>query len=419
MTLRPCSTPVLRTSHPIPRARIGAGLVVAVLVGALTAQQHPAPTAFSKAQQRGVDFLLGKHEGGAFSHDGKPQLGVTGLALAAVLTKPVAARNEQENAFVAAATKYLLSKQNDDGSFGESIPNYQTSAVVFALARLGTEAVQAPMQKAREFLLKVQNTEASGSEPGDKDYGGFGYGPGLRGDNSNTQFAVEALRASGLAANHEAFVRAIAFLQRTQNLRSVNGFKTEVVDKETQQKFAVEPGDDGGACYFPGNSKFDFDVTTDGVRVPRSYGSMTYALLKTYALCGLGADDERMKAATTWIRKNWTLDRNPGATGGLPAKSEFQGLFYYYETMARALTVCGIDEVETIGTAPKKVAWRTELTEHLERIQRDDGSWLNEQNGRWWEDQPVLCTIYALLALADCSAKGAHGAAGTPGSPAK
>jgi len=139
------------------------------------------------------------------------------------------------------------------------------------------------------------------------------------------------------------------------------------------------------------------------VRVPRSYGSMTYALLKTYALCGLGPDDERMKAATAWIRKHWTLDRNPGTHAGMGENAEYQGLFYYYETMARALTVCGVDTIETAG---RQVSWREELAAHLTRTQRDDGSWLNQKNGRWWEDQPVMCTIYALLALGDCQAHG-------------
>jgi hypothetical protein len=32
-------------------------------------------------------------------------------------------------------------------------------------------------------------------------------------------------------------------------------------------------------------------------------------------------------------------------------------------------------------------------------VQAADGSWVNDRNGRWWEDRALLCTIYALLAL--------------------
>lgn len=376
--------------------------VPAVQAQSSEAQSDAAPSeaGFGKARQRGIDFLLSKHEKGRFLHDDEAQLGMSALALAAVLTKPAPQRTDDEKAYIAAATDYILGQQNEDGSFGKAITNYQTSAVTLALAKLGTDRVAKPLEKAVAFIMTVQNAEANGVSPDHKDYGGFGYGPGSRGDLSNTQFAIEALRAAGVEADHEAFARAVRFLQRTQNLRSVNDFRSETVDPDTEEKHPVEPGDDGGAVYFPGNSKFGFDVVADGVRVPRSYGSMTYALLKTYALCGLGPDDERMKAASNWLKQHWTLDSNPGTFAGLDEDAQYQGLFYYYETMARALHVCGVDEVETAGD--EKVDWRAALEKHLLSMQRDDGSWLNEKNGRWWEDQPVMCTVYALLALADC-----------------
>ena len=366
------------------------------------APDKAAAVAFTPTQQRGLDFLLAQQHDGKFLVQDKPHVGVSALALAAALSKPASARTDAERAYVQQATDYVLSQQNQDGSFGESLPNYQTSAAVMALADLGTDAAKAAVLKARDFLLAAQNAEASGAAATDKDYGGFGYGPGSRGDMSNTQFAVEALRKSGLDVDHVALQRAVAFLQRCQNLRSVNGFRTEASEQGSSEKFPVEPGNDGGACYLPGNSKFGFDVIADGVHVPRSYGSMTYALLKTYALCGVGAGDERMKAAVAWLAQHWTLDSNPGAHGGMGENAEFQGLFYYYETMARALTVSGIDAIPAGGDAAKPVAWRQLLAAHLAATQAQDGSWRNSRNGRWWEDQPTMCTIYALLALADC-----------------
>ena len=46
-----------------------------------------------------------------------------------------------------------------------------------------------------------------------------------------------------------------------------------------------------------------------------------------------------------------------------------------------------------------KVAdWRRELTTRLLTSQREDGSWINE-NSRWWENDPVLVTSYALISL--------------------
>ena len=46
----------------------------------------------------------------------------------------------------------------------------------------------------------------------------------------------------------------------------------------------------------------------------------------------------------------------------------------------------------------KKVNWRDQLTKKLFDLQKPDGSWINE-NGRWWEKDPVLTTCYSLLCL--------------------
>ncbi len=52
---------------------------------------------------------------------------------------------------------------------------------------------------------------------------------------------------------------------------------------------------------------------------------------------GLKADDIRVKAATEWIRKNYTRwEENPGM-----AK---HGLFYYYQTFAKTMAVLGAPE---------------------------------------------------------------------------
>ena len=77
----------------------------------------------------------------------------------------------------------------------------------------------------------------------------------------------------------------------------------------------------------------------DGKRIVRSYGSMTYAGLKSMIYCGLTKDDPRVKAAWNWIRKNWTLDINPGMQFSNPKdpKAGESGLYYYYHTLARAL----------------------------------------------------------------------------------
>ncbi len=135
----------------------------------------------------------------------------------------------------------------------------------------------------------------------------------------------------------------------------------------------------------------------DDTVIARSYGSMTYALLKCYALAGLKGDDPRVAAALGWLQQNWRLDANPGAAPELGPKAQFQGLYYYYLLMAQALSAAGIDQLTVDGA---KVDWRAGLRAQLAKVQQADGSWVNGQNGRWMESSKLLCTAYALLALA-------------------
>src|SRR5215207_2193319 len=78
----------------------------------------------------------------------------------------------------------------------------------------------------------------------------------------------------------------------------------------------------------------------DGRPMARSYGSMTYGGLKSMIYAGLSKDDPRVKAAWSWIRKNWSLAENPGMRLGDPRNAE-AGLFYYRQTFAKALAADG------------------------------------------------------------------------------
>jgi squalene-hopene/tetraprenyl-beta-curcumene cyclase len=367
-----------------------------------------AQSGFSPAQQRGIDFLLKQQEKGVFfirTPGGNfPDAGLTGMALAALQTKPASLRTAQEREVVTAGLDWLLGIQNQDGSFGKENVNYTTCSTINALSRSAHPRAKAAMDRAQKFILTIQNTEDLGYSSNDRDYGSIGYGGDERGDLSNLQFALESLRNSGLDEGHEAFAKAIVFLQRTQNLRAVNDFSART-RADTGEWQSVVSGNDGGAAYYPGNSPAGYIELPDGTAVPRSYGSMTYALLKAYTLAGIEADDPRVQAAVKWIQGHWTVEVNPGADPRLGEAVPYQGLFYYYTVMAQALAVAGVDEIELpteAGNEPRKVNWRKSLRTHLEGLQAQDGSWLNQKNGRWWEDQALVCTFYALLALDHC-----------------
>ncbi|MFQ5503934.1 MAG: prenyltransferase/squalene oxidase repeat-containing protein [Planctomycetota bacterium] len=348
-------------------------------------------------QQKALDWLLATQEGGIWKVPGPggklvPEPGTTALCLAALASKPASERTDSEEQILNKGSRFLLASQNEDGSFSTYLPNYMTCVAVMALSRSGLPGTREALAKAQSFLLAIQNVEGREYRIGDRDYGSIGYGGDQRGDVSNSQMAIEALRSTGLTPEHEAIQKALVFLRRSQNLpgkEAWSGSRTT----EDGRKVQVRAGSDGGAVYYPGNSPFGYDETAEGHQIARSYGSMTYALLKCYILAGLPRDDPRLKAALNWCLMNFTLDENPGAKPDAAERTRYQGLYYYYLTLARAFSLAGV-QVEGRD-------WRRELRKKLKSLQKPDGAWVNDRNGRWWEDRKLICTAYALLALAE------------------
>jgi squalene-hopene/tetraprenyl-beta-curcumene cyclase len=374
-----------------------------------------AAAAFTPAQQKAFAWLLSQQKHGVFSvkmgDQTFPDPAFTGFGLFAMQTKPKELRTAEEQAVIDEGLRWLLAGQNDDGTFGQQVQNYTTCVVVGAIVKAGDPAAKPALDKAQKAILGFQNIEGGGYQRGDRDYGSIGYGSSQRGDLSNLQFAVEALRNTGLPENHEAFQKALVFLQRTQNLKATNDFKGKVPDPDREGVVLdATSGDDGGAGYYPGNSNAGYIVNPDGTSVPRSYGSMTYALLKAYTLAGVQGDDPRVQAAVRWIQANWNLAINPGIDVKIPLtdKVHYQGLFYYYMLLAQALDRAKVTTVQVTKKDDKgadvveAIDWRKALRAQIESMQQPDGTWVNAKNDRWMEGNQLLCTCYAMTALELC-----------------
>ena len=92
----------------------------------------------------------------------------------------------------------------------------------------------------------------------------------------------------------------MVFVSRCQNLESEFN-TTEFATKINAGGFFYTPAAGGSS---------QAGKTPDGGL--RSYASMTYAGLKSMLYAGLTKDDPRVKAATTWIRKFYSVEENPG-----------------------------------------------------------------------------------------------------------
>ncbi len=330
-----------------------------------------------------------------------PNVGYTAMAVEAVIAA-TPQREVAKDEHVGKALAYLAKQQKDDGSIydNDQYVNYMTCASIGAFSMAKVAQYAQNELKARDFVVKSQ----IGGDEKDMSYGGFPYGeePDELPDLSNAQFAAQAFHDAELPADAEAWARLRVYLDRVQNRSESN--KTEVEAKVDDAKGVVVAGDDGGAYYRPGMSQAGLVKRADGTYEPRSYGSMTYALVKCYLLAGVNAKDPKVQAAIGWIQDHFTLDRNPGFESAKdPEKAGQQGWYYYVFTMARALTA-----YELVTGKPLEIKddqgqthnWRAELVQALLDRQKDDGTWVNPTD-RWEESSPTLATSYALVSLAE------------------
>jgi squalene-hopene/tetraprenyl-beta-curcumene cyclase len=349
------------------RRTVLAGMAGAVVApAAVLAQKGPHVDA---GVNGGLEFLR-KTQDAEGSWQQYP--GVTSVAVLGFLRN---GKTEKDPA-VAKACAYLASLAKPNGAIytdqygpAQALPNYNTSLALTALHATKNPKYAAIVKKAQEFLVGSQYDEGEGFTPKDHQYGGIGYGS--KKDNpdlSNLQNALEALRESGYPMNAEVFKKAITFLQRVQNRKDSN-----------DQDWAAN---DGGFIYAAsGESK-----VPDGGH--SSYGSMTYAGLKSYLYCSVTKSDPRVQAALAWLKGNYDVEQNP--------KMGSDGLYYYYHTMTKTLNVWG-DKV-FVDSAGKKHPWGADVAGAILKRQKPDGSWQNT-NPRWWEDRPELATGYDLISL--------------------
>ena len=334
---------------------------------------------YQQTLDRAVRFLRtkGRAPDGSYSAEAGP--GVTALVTTALLRSG----RTPDDPLIAKSLEYLEGFVRADGGIykpGSLYRNYETCLAILCFTEANRDGrYDKTVAKADRFIKGLQWDESESHEKDSYSYGGAGYGKNKRPDLSNTSFLIDALRAAGGGPHDEAMQKALLFVSRSQNLES----------KQNTTKFASK-NPDGGFYYTPAAGGQSQAGTTAAGGL-RSYGSMTYAGLKSMIYAGVGPDDQRVKAALDWIGKNYALDSNPGMGNA--------GLYYYYHTFAKALHAAGLDEV--VDHSGKRHNWRKDLIEELARRQRPDGSWVNE-NSRWMEAIPNLTTAYALLSLTYC-----------------
>lgn len=267
------------------------------------------------------------------------------------------------------------------GIYDEKYRNYSTAVGLLAFTASGKPEHRSIIDKAKKYLIKFQLDEGEDITPKHPFYGGIGYGGDDRPDLSNLHFALEGIKA---AENYEVLLKnpnakldnkkeileahwrkALVFLARTQNLTSVN-----------DMDYAKN---NGGFIYETGHYKPERSV---------SYGSMTFAGLKSLLYAGIDKNDIRVKSAYAWICNHYTVDNNPefGSTS----------LYYYFMTATKCMTAFGDDTI--IDGKGKKHYWREDFLEKIISLQHEEGHWVNP-DGRYQENIKDLATAYSIIAI--------------------
>lgn len=376
----------------------GAASVVAAPADAsptVTSAKPPAPTVTRAAVQQAIDkgvtwLLSNQNSNGWWSTAEQPA--VTALALTALNREPSRRFTRQRPSELSRAYEFILGSVKPDGSIHRgALANYNTSLSLVALSTAEDPNFLPVIRQARAYLAGTQiDFEEKGKIDSPFD-GGVGYGSKYQhSDLNNTLAALEAMRASEAALPKDApagappvadlnWAAVASFIQNCQNLSSHN----------SADWVSTDPKDRGGFVYYPGQSMAGGVTNAATGRVAlRSYGSISYGGLLSYAYAKVDRQDPRVVAVLDWLQSNYTLEENPGMGP--------QGYFYYLHLMTKALTAAKIDTLKLADG--REVRWREEVARRLLELQQPNGSWINE-NKRWWETDPNLVSSYVLLSL--------------------
>ncbi len=349
--------------------------------------------------ERAIQYLESRQNQRTLGWDDDPDTlalpAITGLIVQGLMLDPGV---DEKHPLVIQGMRYILTYAKDDGSIhGGSLPSYNTSICISALASVRKPEALDAMLAGQKFLKTLQYSNTNTNNPNDPGFdepitinhpyfGGVGYGKHGRPDLSNLSFFIQALHDTGVSTNDAAYQRALVFLTRVQMNDQVNDMPY------------ADNSDQGGFIYatVPNIESVDGPVgqsmagsitetTADGQELTRlrAYGSMSYAGFKSLIFADIDPDDIRMTSAWKWIQANYTLEENPGMGE--------QGYYYYLCTMARALDAFGVEEINGHN-------WREEMIDKIVELQFTNGAF-RVLNPRWMENNDILITAYALIAI--------------------
>ena len=335
---------------------------------------------------------------------------MTPFVLAAILKAPVKFKLAGDVPGVEPARDFIRRLIDQKGSLGHVDPDvteypvYSTAYAVQCLVESSDSDDRKLVGRMAEFLTGAQYQPDNGFQETDVAYGGWGFDappkPGKTGhiDLAHTRRALDALRLterwSQLAATR---TRAESFLRLLQKQPDAVA-KQPAVDEEGTPS-ADPPPFDGGFYFTP------VVIAANKGRVEkspgpcwRSYATATCEGILALLAAGVPRSDPRVAAAVRWLDEHTNVDYPQGVPKDQPEPWGESIRYYHYMVRAEAYRALDWDRAE-----------RAKLAAAIIRQQRPDGSFQNPAAPLMKEDDPLLCTALATIAINSCLGETADG----------
>jgi hypothetical protein len=243
----------------------------------------------------------------------------------------------------------------------------------------------------RDYLVGQQYAPSRGFAEDSYAFGGWGFGdrrelgdPGHM-DLAHTRRVLDALVSAGLddqavLARSESFLRLLQRHPDERRAQPVTGSGTET--SEAQAEY------DGGFYFSPVVLIANKGRQTENGKHFRSYATATCDGVLALLAADVPSDDERVTAARDWLKRHPAWD----APAGIPTDhpEPWADALHFYHLAVRS---------EAYARLCMQGQWQSELFAVLLPQQREDGSFANARSALMKEDDPLLATTLAVIAL--------------------
>jgi hypothetical protein len=313
---------------------------------------------------------------------------------------------------------FIRQNVDEDGAIGRADPDileypvYSTVYSLLCVSRVHDDRVlhfQASVlgdakyaqlrARMASFLSSAQFDKGDGFTSMNPAYGGWGFdiakSPGDPGhmDLAHTRRALQAI----VPFFQSMVPRKRPDLERAQRFLAVVQKRPDTLAIQPLPEGVERPKEipfDGGFYFSPVVLQANKGRLEKDGNYWRSYATATCDGILALLAAGVPKDDERVVAAVKWLREHTDIDYPQGIPTDYPEPWGEALQFYHYAVRAEVYAALGFPAAEKRALAEKVAA-----------LQRADGSFVNEKSPLMKEDEPLLSTALAVVALGHCLEK--------------